>query len=130
MVINSKEIEIFKNLSQFDLGNIYYDFHNDFDCIKISLENNFLLFLFKKNEEKEIVSFKFENIDITKFEFSNFSEFVNLTIDNLYRGRFEKDDQLIEFDKDGKAYFYLEFYEGVKMELWCENIVVKKIKEG
>lgn len=128
MEINSKKIELFKNISQFDLDNIYYDFHNDFECIKITLESNFLLLLFRKIIEEYIISFKFDNTILAMFEFTDFSEFKNLTIDNIYRGRFEKNGQLIEFSSDGKSFFYLEFTESIKMELWCENIVIEKIE--
>ena len=129
MEIDHKKIELFKNLSQFDFDNVYYDFHNDFDCVKITFENNFLILFFKKIVEGYIISFKFENVLLEKFYFFNFPELKNLTIDNLYRGRFEKNDELIEFDKNGKSYFYVEFYEGPKIELWCENIMVEKVQE-
>ena len=126
MIINSKEIELFKNLSQFDLGGVYFDFHNDFVCTKISLMDNSLLFLFKEIIEGYIISFRFDNITLVGFEFDNFPEFKNLTIDNIYRGRFEKNGKLLEFNSDEKSYFYLEFVEGVNLELWCENIEVDK----
>jgi len=46
MKINSKNIELLRNLSQFEFGNVYYDFHNDFDCI--SLETIILFFFLRK----------------------------------------------------------------------------------
>ncbi len=126
MKVNSKKIELFKDLSQFDLDNVYYDFHNDFDCIKIVFEGTFILLLFRKIIEGYIISFKFDNVILVSFEFENFNKIKNLTIDNIYRGRFEKDRQLIEFSSDGKSYFYLEFVEGIRMELWCDYIVIEK----
>ena len=128
MIADSKKIALFKNLSEFDLDNIYYDFHNDFDCIKIILEDNFLSLIFRKIKEEYLISFGFQNVNLIRFDFGNFSELKNLTIDNLYRGRFEKDGHLSEFSGDGKSYFYLEFYEGPKMELWCESIAVEKVE--
>lgn len=124
MKLIAKEIELFENLSQFHLGYAYYDFHNDFDCIKIALESNCLLFIFKKSIEEIFISFKFENVDLVRFEFENFHEFESLTIDNIYRARFEKDGQLIEFNNDSKSYFYVEFVEDIRIELWCESIIV------
>jgi hypothetical protein len=129
MKIDSKNIELLLNLSQFEVGNVYYDFHNDFDCNRISLENNFLILLFKKIVEGYIISFRFENVEIVNLEFINFSEFKNLTIDNIYRGRFEENGQLIEFNNMEKSYFYLEFDQGSKMELWGNGIVIEKIKD-
>lgn len=127
MKTSAKHIELFKNLSQFDLGNVYYDFHNDFDCIKVAFENDCLLFLFKKITEGDLILLKLENIDLVSFEFENFSEFKNLTIDNLYRGRFEMAGQLIELNDKEKSYFYVDFVEAIKIELWCENVIVESL---
>ena len=52
----------------------------------------------------------------------NFLEYKNLTIDNIYRGRFEQEGQLFEFDQDKRAYFYVEFYQNFKIELLCDKI--------
>lgn len=124
--INSKSIELFKNLSQFDLEGFCYDFHNDYNCTKVTLNNNCLELQFKKIVGENLVSFIFQNVIFQKFELRDFSEFDFLTIDNLYRGRYEEDGRLIEFNKEGKAYFYVDFYVGLKIELWCENILLKK----
>lgn len=129
MKIDSRKIEILKNLSQFEFGNIYYDFHNDFDCIGISLENKFLILLFKKIIDGSIISFRFENVDLVNFEFTNFSEFENLTIDNIYRGRFEKNGLLMESNNQQKSYFYLEFDQGSKLEFWSEAILIERNDE-
>ncbi|MEI6697290.1 MAG: hypothetical protein WCO13_14645 [Bacteroidota bacterium] len=129
MKIDSKNIELLRNLSQFEFGNVYYDFHNDFDCVRISLENNFLIFLFKKIIEGYIISFRFDDVDLVKLEFINFSEFKNLTIDNIYRGRFEKNGQLLEYNNNEKSYFYLEFDQGSKMEFWSKEIVIEKAED-
>ncbi len=129
VTFNSREIELFKNLSQFDLSKVNYDFHNDFDCIKILFERTFLVLLFKRITDSCLVSFKFENVFLEGFQFFNFEEFKNLTVDNIYRGRFQIDDELFEFNDDGKSYFYIEFYEGPKIELWCESIVVGEMEK-
>jgi hypothetical protein len=128
MKIDSKNLELFRNLSQLELGECYYDFHNDFDCIRIGLENNFLIFLFKKIIEGYIISYRFENVDIVNFEFINFSEFNNLTIDNIYRGRFENNGKLLEFNNEN-SYFYLEFDQGSKMEFWSKGIIIEKMND-
>jgi len=127
MNINSKEIEPFKNLSQLEIGSIYYDFHNDFNCIKIVFEDSFLILLFKNIVDEYIVSFKFEKVILERFEFFNFEALNNLTIDNLYRVRFQAESELLEFDNTGKSYFYIEFCEEVKIELWCQAITIEDI---
>ena len=119
---------MFKNLSQIEFGSIYYDFHNEFDCFKIIFDNNKLSLYFKKINENYIVSLSFESVKLFLIEFINFSEFQNLTIDNLYRGRFEKNGKILEFEDDQKSYFYLEFDNGAKMEFWSDEILIEKIE--
>ncbi|HEV7781428.1 MAG TPA: hypothetical protein VGO58_09185 [Chitinophagaceae bacterium] len=126
IALNSREIELFKNLSQFEMSKAYYDFHNDFNCIKIIFENTSLILVFRNIPDNHFVLFKFEKVILESFEFFNFEELKNLTIDTIYRGRFQKGNELLEFDIDGKAYFYIEFYEGPKIELWCEKIIIEE----
>lgn len=128
-MINTREIELFENLSEFAFGGLRYDFHNDFYCMKISFERSFLMLLFKKIEDESIVSLKFENTLLENFEFFSFEEMKSLTIDSIYRGRFQKDNELLEFNIDGKSYFYIEFYEGPRIELWCNSIVVDETEK-
>ena len=125
--IKAKEIELFKNLSQLESDSLFYDFHNDFDCEKVLYESNILILLFKNLIKGYFVSLKFENTTIERFEFLNFDELKNLTIDNIYRGRFQKENELLESDISGKSYFYIEFYEGPKIEIWCEKIVIDEV---
>lgn len=128
-IIKAKEIELFKNLTQIELDNLFYDFHNDFDCIQVLFESNMLILLFKNIMKGDFVSFKFDNATIESFDSLNFEELKNLTVDNIYRGRFQKNDQLFEFDINGKSYFYIEFYEGPSIELKCMNIIIAEADE-
>jgi hypothetical protein len=122
--LESREIEMFKNLSQFEAGQICHDFHNDFDCIKLLFESTFLILLFRNIKYDSFVSFKFEKAILERVEFLNFEDLKKLTVDNIYRGRSQRGNELIEFDFDGRAYFYIDFYEGPKIELWCKNISI------
>lgn len=129
MEIDSKNIFLFKNLSEFDYENLNLDLHNDFNCIKIMLNQNILNFLFQNISNKDIISFSFQNAEITvlEFDFSYSTEL--LTIDNLYRGRFEKNNKLIEFENN-KGYFYLEFYDGQKVEFWSDKLLIEKLSHS
>ena len=129
MKISAKDLEIIRNLAQIEIDNSYYDFHNDYDCIKIMFENNSLILFFKHIVGGNLISFGFNEAIIEKFDFFNFYEFKNLTIDTLYRGRFESNGNLTEFNDEGKSYFYLEFVEGANIELWCESIIVENIEK-
>ena len=129
IILNSREIEIFKNLSQFEIDKVYYDFHNDFDCRKIFLKSASLILLFRNITDSSYVSLKFEKVILERFDFLNFEELKILTIDNIYRGRFQRNNDLFEFDIDGRSYFYIEFYEGPKIELWSERIIIDETKK-
>lgn len=118
-MIQAKNIELFKNLSQNEYCDKWVDLHNDFDCFKIVLKIGGLLILwFKGIKNDEIISVKFSDVLIEQIEFFNFNKVENLTIDNFYRGKTEREGELLEFNKKGRGYFYLEFDEGQKMEFW------------
>lgn len=127
-MIKSKEIELLKNLSQYEFeGDQYYDFHNDYDCTCIFFKNDGELELkFKSIVEENTVYLKFYNVRIVLFKFFNYSKVQNLTIDNLYRGRIESDGRLIEFIEDEIGYYYLEFEEGQKIEFWSSGVSIIK----
>lgn len=62
---------------------------------------------------------------MTFFEFDFTETMKTLTIDNLFRGKFEIDGALTEFENN-RGYFYLEFYEGQKIEFWSESLSIEK----
>ncbi len=119
-------LELFKNLAQYDYNNQYYDFHNDYNCETISYSQGILLIILKKMLDGVLLSLKFTDVKITKLAFSNVKEVGGLTIDTLYRGRAELNGELIEISEDGRGYFYLEFYEGQKMEFWAKSMDVEQ----
>jgi hypothetical protein len=59
------------------------------------------------------------------YEFDFYETIPTLTIDNLYKGKAEVEGGLIEF-QNNRGYFYLEFYEGQKIEFWSDGILVDK----
>ena len=117
-------INLFDNLSQMKYNGVYYDFHNAFDFLRLELLYNKILILYFKNiKDKKLVNLKFYDVQIERMECFNVFGVNNLTIDNIYRGRKENNGKLIEF-KDNKGYFYLEFYEGQKMEFWSSGFEI------
>jgi hypothetical protein len=125
MRINSDKIELFQNISQFDFEEVNYDFHNEFECVKVKFRNNVLVLIFQNIVSKFLISLNFQKTILTFCEFEFVDTLKTLTIDNLYRGKFENDGRLIEFE-NSRGYFYLEFYEGQKIEFWSESMVVKE----
>lgn len=125
MNIKSDKIELFQDLSQIDFDSSNFDLHNDFDCSKVMFQNNILILVFQNIINKFLISISFQKTTVTFFEFDFTGAMKNLTIDNLYRGKYEIDGTLIEF-KNNRGYYYLEFYEGQKIEFWSESISIER----
>ena len=127
MLIDPKNLELFVDFSQNIFGGKTYDFHNDFICEEILYRSFSLSSKFVNTAENLTVTLIFHNVSIEMMEISTSSSEKVLTLDNLYRGRFELDGELVEFSKNGKSYFYIEFLEGVKIELLCDSVELKQI---
>ncbi|MFV0468255.1 MAG: hypothetical protein ACK5MK_04915 [Dysgonomonas sp.] len=125
-IITATSIEFFKNLAQYDYNNQYYDFHNDYSCEKLSYSDGILLILFKSLIDGIFLSLKFTDVKIIVLDFFYVKDVENLTLDNLYRGKFEFNGELVEVSEDGKGYFYLEFYEGQKLEFWTYGVNIEQ----
>lgn len=126
MSLSAKEIPLFENLAQFEFDQAYYDFHNDFICEQIIFENSCIDLLMKHRINNEKFLLRFLSAEIIKINYLFIINNNGLTIDNLYRGRFQLDGNLFECNNDQKSYFYLEFYEGQTMEFFCDSVEVKK----
>lgn len=122
--------ELFKNLSEIQIGNIHVDLHNNYDCYQInySKETHELKLSFKTSMEQiqsiTHLDIIFENVVINSMSFDLGDVKDMMTIDNLYRGKYQEKDKLKEFTEDGKAYYYLEFYRGYTFELFANKIIV------
>jgi len=124
-MINVTSIEFFKNLAQFDYNNLYYDLHNDYNCEKLTFSDGILLIQFKSIIDDKLLFIKFMDTKLVYLNVFNVKEVENLSLDNLYRGRFELNGELIDVSIDGEAYFYLEFYEGQKFEFWAKKMSIE-----
>ena len=124
-MINVTSIKFFKNLAQFDYNNLYYDLHNDYNCEKLTFSDGILLIQFKSIINDNLLFIKFMDTKLVYLNVFNVKEVENLSLDNLYRGRFELNGELIDVSIDGEAYFYLEFYEGQKFEFWAKNMSIE-----
>lgn len=123
-------IGILQDLTQFEYNGHYYDFHNDFTCEKWLYENGDLLIFLNRLDSDRHVVFKFNEVQINVIDFFNSKEETALTIDTLYRGRIVVDGNLIEASVDNKGYFYLEFYEGQRVEFWAKRVGLLGHDEG
>ncbi len=126
-MMSTTNIELFKNLSQYDVKGVYYDFHNDYDCLRVLFDQAILNIIFQNIRDNSLITLRFDDVTLTKVSFYNTSESQNLTVDNLYRGRVEVKGELTELSRDERAYFYLEFYEGQKIEFWARWITLDNL---
>jgi hypothetical protein len=125
MLIKSKDIRLFENLSQYNYGDVYYDFHNNFKCFKILFKTNVLVLVFHKIDSNEYVSIRFHKTVLSYIELEAEDKTSQFIIDTLYRGRFENNGELLEFSEDELGYFYLEFYNGLKLEFWSQSLEIE-----
>jgi hypothetical protein len=125
-MISAISIELFVNLAQYNYNGRYYDFHNDFYCELVSYSDSILQIRFREISNGIRVSLKFADTKIIKFEFSPSGNDEGLTIDTIYRGRGEFNGELSEISKNTQGYFYLEFYEGQKIEFWAGSLGISQ----
>ncbi|CRK84795.1 hypothetical protein [Neobacillus massiliamazoniensis] len=121
----AKSIEFLENLCKYKFDYHYYDLHNDFDCESVSLKDNVLFINFKQEANGKSLSLIFTDVEVKGFDFFNVSDSKILTIDNVYRGKVEIDGELKEFLGE-KGYFFLEFYEGQRLEFWAKCVGIEK----
>lgn len=124
-IIDLTESELFKNLVETTMEDIYIDLHNDYNCSGINYkgaDKNLVLLFEKIDRSKPFISIRFENtvFDIVNLNFKSILK--SLTLDNFYRGRFEIDNSLKEYSDEGQGYFYLEFYEDCSIQLFSNSV--------
>lgn len=123
-MVNAITFEILKDLLQVEYQNKYYDIHNDYTCERISyLEKKLFLFL-KRIDGSNRLIILFNQVDLAVFDTYLMED--NCTIDSFYRGRAFMNGVLIEVTEDGRGYFYLEFYEGQKIEFWAKSLEIQE----
>lgn len=123
------EIHILSDLSVLTGQSGYTDFHNDCCSQRFRL---MVSLHFEKLDRTLNLVLRFWNVEMTKVDcLSDIDRAMIASIDTLYRGRYEKDGKLIDLSGDGKGYFYLDFVEGLSMEIlasgisFTEEIVIK-----
>lgn len=121
--IKASEFDILQNLLQHNYLNVYFDFHNNYDCIEISLKEDMLTLIFKECLTLDIVKMTFLEVKITFFKM-NHQNSIGIP-DLLYRGRYMMGNELIEYSEN-KGYFYLDFEEGVQLEFWSNRMLFEK----
>lgn len=120
-----------ESLMQFTYENVSYDFHNFYHCFQIFFEKEKIILQLRHLNKNEGVKITFNEVLLERLEFNIDSSSSNgFTIDQLYRGRCAKDNELIEISETGKFYVYLDFLEGLNFEFWCVSMLVENSTSG
>ncbi|MCC8409255.1 hypothetical protein LJ707_09945 [Mucilaginibacter sp. UR6-1] len=128
MEIRLTETELFKSLTEIEDGTTYIDLHNEFDCKEVNISPNEVQLVFTNNldvPKVKRVGLIFKDAKITKVSTSlQNGDFTSLTIDNIYRGRFENSDGLFERSDNGLYYYYVDFFKDYNIELFASEFIV------
>jgi hypothetical protein len=122
-MIDLTNTELFKDLTTIESKDKSFDLHNDYDCILIDydVKKRVLIIDLKRNgrEKGDKLRLQFENASIAKLELHSTESQDSGTISSFYRGRFEINGILSEYSSQGERYFYIEFEDGKKIELFA-----------
>jgi hypothetical protein len=129
-MLSITDYKLFEDISEFLFDGHRINLHDDFECTQIQFfgESGLFLFTFTHLEERQIVELQFHNARLSSLDF-NFPLNTNAsTLEIFYRGRFEEDGILQEVTINNEKMFYLEFNEGVVINLFAKQVTLD-IKE-
>jgi hypothetical protein len=120
--MNVEEIELFASLSSQE-NDVPWDIHNNYEVVRLSFSGTVFELFLQSNDLTQAngLVIKFEDARIQKMS-QEWPLEGGLTIDNLYRGRFEYNGALLEVTGDGLGYFYIDFVENLSIELFARKI--------
>jgi len=124
---SSIKTELFKDLIEIEVNGYCVDLHNDYDCMKLKFNQNELLMSFtsiRDNSKYPVVMLKFKAVELKKLQIDFGIESQNKTIDRLYRCRFLQGEELIEYSKEGKSFYVLEFCEGYAVAFFSDELLL------
>ena len=129
-MIDITNSELFKDLTSLNYENQIIDLHNEYECLcfKYISSSESLEFVFESRDSEIlkiyfIIIFEQVEIEVANFYFKRTES--SSTINIFYRGRFELNGKLFEFDSLGKKYWYLEFETGDKLEIFSSKVFIK-----
>lgn len=114
---------LFDTLLSGEIGDMYYDLHNDFECIRItySLIEKKLELRFTNDDDRIIITFHDARLGGCSLHPTQ----ARSTMDLFYRGRFEMNNNLHEMTSKGEYYYYLAFLEQDKLEVFARQVVME-----
>ncbi|MCO5242029.1 MAG: hypothetical protein M9904_18470 [Chitinophagaceae bacterium] len=126
-MIDLTDTSLFQDLTYIQFDNAGFDLHNDYHCVEIAYNSKDDSIQFTFNPTKKGI------IDMQVYLFFQNAKIENLnlvfertadttTINNFYRGKFERENTLLEYLETGERFFYIEFEEGDKFEIFARRV--------
>lgn len=117
--------ELFKDLTTVSAENQFFDLHNDYNCKAISYDSiaMILTLVFKPcSSTKKNLCMEFTGARIANFTFHLSCSKDASTLNAFYRGKFENDGVLLEYSNSDERYFYIDFEEDDKFEVFARKV--------
>jgi hypothetical protein len=126
--IELTDVALFKSFVEIEQGGIYVDLHNDFKCkgMKYSHPKRELVVSFEviKKSPIQCVDVVFQGVTIEQINLETEDPNVDMwIIDNMYRGRFERQQGILEeISSEGDYYYYVTFEGDYSVELFANRV--------
>lgn len=127
--------EVLKSLVEIEVGDCYFDLHNDYECCKLTYhaDQRECTLFFKRLGPQGDTNYEFVNITFIGATIECYSFILNegsmedfKTLDSFYRGRFEDDNnKLSEFDSSDRALYYIGFYKGIELKIFASVLQIE-----
>jgi hypothetical protein len=125
-MVSITNYKLFEDISEFLFDGHRVNLHDDFECTQIQFvdESGLFVFTFTQLEERQVVELQFHNARLSNLDI-HFPLNTNAsTLEIFYRGRFEEDGILQELTIDNEKIFYLEFNEGIVINLFAKEVTL------
>lgn len=124
--------ELFKSFDEIEGDGFDVDLHNEFKCDSINFKNQktelILSFMIEPKFARKVnrIDIVFEDVRLESFFLKKDNESPDeWTINNIYRGRFQKEEDVLELSNDGRSYYYIDFYQDYSFELFARDVTAK-----
>lgn len=113
---------LFDTLLSGEIGDMYYDLHNDFKCIRItySLMAKKLELRFTNDDDRIVITFVDARLGSCSINPTQPGSILTL----FYRSHFEMNNNHHEMTSKGEYYYQLEFLEEAKLEVFARQVVM------
>lgn len=120
------DIELFGDspLVCFEYKGSHIDLHNNFNCCELRLENDRMTFTFQEIQGPKKVQIVFERVILKVLNLVFLEKDDMETIVLFYRGGYVYEGNCMYVVDEVKAYFYCDFYEGLKLEFFAEEVSI------